>query len=88
LRKALNAVSSLGPSSLPVVVAQPDERHANRAASVLSLTKDMQTEQLLCWSGMTDTEHSTKFSSNEEESIVANVTGSIFSQFAMHYSAI
>jgi len=22
-----------------------------------SLTKDMQTEQLLCWSGMTDTEH-------------------------------
>jgi len=24
----------------------------------LSLTKDMQTEQLLCWSGMTDTEHS------------------------------
>jgi len=27
--------STLGPSSLPVVVAQPDERHANRAASVL-----------------------------------------------------
>jgi len=26
---------TLGPSSLPVVVAQPDERHANRAASVL-----------------------------------------------------
>jgi len=25
----------LGPSSLPVVVAQPDERHANRTASVL-----------------------------------------------------
>jgi len=25
----------LGPSSLPVVVAQPDERHANRAASLL-----------------------------------------------------
>jgi len=24
-----------------------------------SLTKDMQTEQLLCWSGMTDTEHTT-----------------------------
>jgi len=23
-----------------------------------SLTKNMQTEQLLCWSGMTDTEHS------------------------------
>jgi len=30
-----------------------------------SLTKDMQTEQLLCWSGMTDTEHTTS-SSNEE----------------------
>jgi len=26
---------TLGPSSIPVVVAQPDERHANRAASVL-----------------------------------------------------
>jgi len=25
----------LEPSSLPVVVAQPDERHANRTASVL-----------------------------------------------------
>jgi len=24
----------LGPSSLPVVVAQPDERHVNRTASV------------------------------------------------------
>jgi len=27
--------SILQPSSLPVVVAQPDERHANRAAFVL-----------------------------------------------------
>jgi len=35
-----------------------------------SLTKDMQTEQLLCWSGMTDTEHSTTFSSNEEEAYI------------------
>jgi len=26
---------TLGPSSLPVVVAQPDERHKNRTASVL-----------------------------------------------------
>jgi len=26
---------TLGPSSLPVVVAQPDERHANRTVSVL-----------------------------------------------------
>jgi len=25
----------LGPSSLPVVVTQPDERHANKTASVL-----------------------------------------------------
>jgi len=31
-----------------------------------SLTKDMQTEQLLCWSGMTDIEHSITFGSNEE----------------------
>jgi len=27
--------STLEPSTLPVVVAQPDERHANRTASVL-----------------------------------------------------
>jgi len=32
-----------------------------------SLPKGMQTKQLLCWSGMTDTEHSTTCSSNEEE---------------------
>jgi len=32
-----------------------------------SLTKDMQTEQLLCWSGMTDTEQSIISSSNKEE---------------------
>jgi len=31
-----------------------------------SLTKDVQTEQLLCWSGMTDTEHITS-GSNEED---------------------
>jgi len=36
-----------------------------------SLTKDMQTEQLLCWIGMTDTEHSTS-SSNEEENMKFN----------------
>jgi len=34
------------------------------------VTKDMQTEQLLCWSGMTDTEHSTTSGSNEEEEVV------------------
>jgi len=27
----------------------------------------MQTEQFLCWSDMTDTEHSTTLSTNEEE---------------------
>jgi len=30
-----------------------------------NVTKDMQTEQLLCWSGMTDTEHSATSGSNE-----------------------
>jgi len=44
---------TLGPSSLPVVVAQPQ--------------KNMQTEQLLFWSGMKDTEHSTTSGSNEKE---------------------
>jgi len=29
--------------------------------------KDMQTEQHLCWSGMTDTEHTTTSSSKEVE---------------------
>jgi len=32
-----------------------------------SLTKDIKTEQLLCWSGKTDTEHSTTSDSNEED---------------------
>jgi len=36
---------TMGPSSLPVAVAQPDE--------ILY----MQTEQLVCWSGMIDTEY-------------------------------
>jgi len=34
-----------------------------------SLTKDMQIEQLLCWSGMTDTEHSATSRLNEEEEL-------------------
>jgi len=38
LRKT--AYANLGSSSPPVVVAQPDKRHANRT--------------VLCWSGMTD----------------------------------
>jgi len=29
--------------------------------------KDLQTEQLLCWSGMTDTEHRTTSRLNKEE---------------------
>jgi len=33
-----------------------------------SLTKDMQTEQLLCWSGIKDTEHTTSDSNKEEDS--------------------
>jgi len=41
----------LGPSSGLPVVGGP---------------ADMQTEQLLCWSGMTNTERSTTFGSNEE----------------------
>jgi len=31
-----------------------------------SLTKDMQTQQILCWSGMTDTDHSTTSHLNKE----------------------
>jgi len=37
-----------------------------------SLMKDMETEQLLYWSGMTDTEHSTTSGSNE---VVVSVPG-------------
>jgi len=43
----------LGPSSRPIMVAQPGEGHA--------------TEQLLCWSGMTDTEHTTTGSNEEDQ---------------------
>jgi len=34
----------------------------------------MQTEQLLCWSGMTDTEHATSVS-NEEEGTSSQILG-------------
>jgi len=37
-----------------------------------SLTKDMQTEQLLCWSGITDTEHTTTSGSNEVVVVVSD----------------
>jgi len=46
---------TLEPSSVLVMVAQPDERH--------------ETEQLFCLSGMTDTEHSTTSGLNGEEQI-------------------
>jgi len=45
-------VARLEPKNCERPVAQPDERHANRTG--------------LRWSGMTDTEHTTS-SSNEEE---------------------
>jgi len=41
-----------------------------------SLTKDVQTEQLLCWSGMTDTEHSTTAvagSNEKDDDISSNI---------------
>jgi len=40
---------TLEPSSLPIVVAQPDERHANRTASVLEWYDN--TEQTCTTSG-------------------------------------
>jgi len=36
----------LGPSSLPVVVAQPDERHANRIASVLEKKETIKAAEI------------------------------------------
>jgi len=43
LGKKLNNATFLGPNFLPVVVAKPDNRYANRT--------------VLSWSGMTYTEH-------------------------------
>jgi len=40
----------------------------------------MQTEQLLCWSSMTDTEHSKTSSSNEEEQVPAIIKNNKFSK--------
>jgi len=37
-----------------------------------SLTKDMQIEQLLCWSDMTDTEDTTSGSNEEEDCYFKN----------------
>jgi len=53
LGKILNAISHLGAKQSTRVVAQPDEKHANRTASVLE--------------DMTDTEHSATSGLNEEE---------------------
>jgi len=61
LRKTLNAISHLG-AKLGGQAVYPFWWP--------SLTKDVQTEQLLCWSGRTDTEHSATSSSNEEEDFV------------------
>jgi len=55
--KTLNAVSHLQAKQSTQCggpLAQPDERHVNRA-------------QHLCWSGMTDIEHSATSGSNEED---------------------
>jgi len=54
---------TLGPSNLPVVLAQPDERHANRAASVLEWYDRLRA-------------YSTTSNSNEEEKdfAIINVT--------------
>jgi len=38
-----------------------------------SLTKDMQTEQLLCWSDMTDTEYTTSGSNEEDNNLNVDV---------------
>jgi len=54
LEKTLDAVSHLG------------AKHSVCLLWWSSLTKDMQTEQLLCWSGISDTEHRTTASSNED----------------------
>jgi len=45
----------------------PSLEPSSLSAWLPSLTKEMQTEQLLCSSGMTDTEHSTTADSIEEE---------------------
>jgi len=56
---------TLGPSNLPLWWT--------------SLTKDMQ-EQFLCWSGMTDTEH-TISGSNEEDSKLINKNYSTYEEY-------
>jgi len=48
----------LGPSSLPIVVTQPNERHANRTASVLEC--------------MIGTEHRTSGSNKDHFSTIGN----------------
>jgi len=54
LQKPVNAAFHLG------------AKHSTHCGGPASLTKDVQTEQLLCWGGMTDTEHTTS-GSNEKE---------------------
>jgi len=45
----------------------------------------MQTEQLLCWSGMTDTEHSTTSSSNEEKKTLFHIS-TVFCLYAFRFN--
>jgi len=52
LEKALNAISHLG---------------AKQSTRSSGLTKDLQTKHFLCWSGMTDAEHTISGSKKEEE---------------------
>jgi len=49
LRKTLKLFPILGPSSLPIVVAQFDERHANRTASVLEWYDKQRAYQYNIW---------------------------------------
>jgi len=51
----------------PIRFSHLEAKHAVYPLWWPSLTKDMQTEQHLCWSGMTDTEHSTTSGSSEKE---------------------
>jgi len=55
---------TMGPSSLPVVLSKIIN---SNSLWWPSLTKDMQTEQLLCWSGNTDTDHLIQTSASNEE---------------------
>jgi len=47
----------------------------------------MQSEQLLCWNGMTDAEHSTTSSSNEDEDLILTIALNSFgTKYTLHLS--